>query len=82
MNYYYYLTAAGKQISESLQQQFGGVLRGKEEFTDATLAQDFRSAELLVLFWRLALPSENLHHSCGRNALTQRFWWSVKTNGM
>ena len=48
MNYYYYLTAAGKQISESLQQQFGGVLRGKEEFTDATLAQDFRSAELLV----------------------------------
>lgn len=48
MNYYYYLTAAGKQIAEPLQQQFGGVLRGKEEFTDATLAQDFRSAELLV----------------------------------
>ena len=42
MNYYYYLTTVGKQIAELLQQQFGGVLRGKEEFTDATLAQDFR----------------------------------------
>ena len=48
MTYYYYLTAAGKQISESLQQQFGGVLRRKEEFTDATLAQDFQAADLLV----------------------------------
>lgn len=48
MNYYYYLTAAGKQIAEPLQQQFGGILRGKEAFTDAILAQDFRSAELLV----------------------------------
>ena len=69
MTYYYYLTAAGKQIAEPLQQQFGGILRGKETFTDAILAQDFQAAE-------------NLHRSCGRNALTQRFWWSVKTSGM
>ena len=48
MTYYYYLPAAGKQSAEPLQEQFGGVLRGKEDFTDATLAQDFRSAELLV----------------------------------
>ena len=38
MTYYYYLTAAGKQIAEPLQQQFGGILRGKETFTDAILA--------------------------------------------
>ena len=48
MTYYYYLTAAGKQIAEPLQQQFGGILRGKEMFTDAILAQDFQSADLLV----------------------------------
>ena len=78
MTYYYYLTAAGKQISESLQQQFGGVLRRKEEFTDATLAR----RNCWSLFWQLELPSGSLHRSCGRNALTQRFWWSVKTSGM
>lgn len=48
MTYYYYLTTAGKRIAEPLQQQFGGILRGKEQFTDAILAQDFQSAELLV----------------------------------
>ena len=48
MTYYYYLTAAGKQIAEPLQQQFGGILRGKETFTDAILAQDFQAADLLV----------------------------------
>lgn len=48
MNYYYYLTAVGKQIAELLQQQFGGILRGKEAFTDAILAQDFQAADLLV----------------------------------
>lgn len=82
MTYYYYLTAAGKQIAEPLQQQFGGILRGKETFTDAILAQDFQAADLLVFVLQLELPSENLHRSCGRNALTQRFWWSVKTSGM
>ena len=67
MNYYYYLTAAGKQIAEPLQQQFGGILRGKETFTDAILAQDFQSADLLVFVLATGIAV--------RNAPTQRFWW-------
>ena len=81
MTYYYYLTAAGKQIAEPLQQQFGGILRGKETFTDAILAQDFQAADLLVFVLATGIAVRKLAPLL-RTKCTQRFWWSVKTSGM
>ncbi len=52
---YYYLTQAGEQLTERLQKTFGGVVRKKEFFTDAVLAQDFQSKDAMIFVMAIGI---------------------------
>lgn len=52
---YYCLTPTGERLAKQMQTAFGGVLRKKESFTDAILAMDFQSKDVMVFIMAVGI---------------------------